>query len=369
MTQQTDSTPDAQDRLTPVETDVVVIGAGPVGLFQVFQLGLQGLACEVIDALAVPGGQCAELYADKPIYDIPALPVCTGTELVERLWRQIAPFHAGFHFGQQVEALTACPDGRFELLSSGGRAFVARAVVIAAGVGAFVPRRLRLPGLDELPAGRVSYAAPEPAAELAGEPAEPESDRPCVLVHGGDDRALEWACAAAAQGEPVALLYRRDSYPASAPWVDRIRAWAASGHVRLLVGQPSAVRALAGGIELDYTDASGAAQCVAARRLHVSLGLSPRLGPVAEWGLAMANKQLVVDTARFETALPGIHAVGDINTYPGKLKLIVCGFHEATLAAHAVAQRLSPQVPPAPLEYTTSSRRLQQRLGVATQAG
>jgi thioredoxin reductase (NADPH) len=347
-----------------IEADAVVIGAGPVGLFQVFQLGLQGLRCHVVDALPELGGQCTELYADKPIYDIPALPACTGAELVDRLRQQIAPFAPVLHLGEEVEALSREADGRLMLQTSRGSRLRTATVVIAAGVGAFTPRRLKLPGLEGLCDGQPSHASPLTESSDATD-AAPAADG-LALIHGGDDRALDWALGLAARGTPVALLYRRAVYTATAERIARFEQAVAGGRIARLVGQPTRAHADAEGrlSGLDWTDVDGRVQHLALRRMHVSLGLSPRLGPLADWGLAMARKQLAVDPATFETSWPGVHAVGDIVHYPGKLKLILCGFHEATLAAWAIARRLAPDAPHH-LEYTTSSLRLQTLLGVA----
>jgi thioredoxin reductase (NADPH) len=346
----------------PIDADVVVIGAGPVGLFQVFQLGLQALHCHVVDALPLPGGQCAELYPDKPIYDIPALPRCTGAELVARLLQQVEPFTPVFHLGQEVEALTADADGRYTLRTARGTVLRAATVVIAAGVGAFTPRRLKLPGLDELRDGQPRYGAPIAAASDESDP----SAAGAVLIHGGDDRALGWAMDLAARGSAVTLLHRRAVYTAAPERVARFEQAVSERRITRCVGQP--VRAVADAqgrlVGLDWLDSNGLAHHQPVQRLHVSLGLSPRLGPLADWGLALERKQVGVDPATFATALAGVYAVGDINHYPGKLKLIVCGFHEATLAAWAIARRLAPDAPHH-LEYTTSSARLQQLLGVA----
>lgn len=339
----------------PIETDAVVIGAGPVGLFQVFQLGLQELRCQVVDALPQPGGQCTELYADKPIYDIPGLPVCSGAELVTRLQQQITPFAPNFHLGQEVESLTTLDDGRFEVHTSADIRLRARVLFIAAGVGAFAPRRLKLEGIDALEGAQVSHHAPDLAA-CRGQR---------VLVHGGDDRALDWACALAEQGIEVALLYRRDVYPVTAERSARFDTLLGQKRLTRLVGQPSRAEIDATGrlLGLEYLDIAGQPHLWPTDRLFVSLGLSPRLGPLSHWGMKMARKQVEVDPAGFETSIPGVYAVGDINSYPGKQKLIVCGFHEATLAAFAAARRLRPAASHR-LEYTTSSERLQRLLGV-----
>jgi thioredoxin reductase (NADPH) len=348
-----------------IECDALVIGAGPVGLFQVFQLGLQGIRAQVVDALPGPGGQCTELYPDKPIYDIPAVAVCTGRELVDRLLLQLAPFEPGFHFGQEVAALAPRADGRFDLRTSTGSRFVARTVFIAAGVGAFQPRALKVDGVERHLGTQLFYRAPPPAA-LAGRQ---------VLVVGGEDAAVQAALhlaeAVADRPATITLLHRRRALSADSATLTRLQTRIESGALRFEVGQIL-------GIE---TGASPEARLLAVqvigedsqtRRLPVDalvalLGLSPKLGPVAHWGLAMERRQLVVDTAHFETGTPGIHAVGDVVTYPGKKKLILCGFHEATLAAFAAAARLHPEQPVL-LQYTTTSPRLHQLLGVATPA-
>jgi thioredoxin reductase (NADPH) len=338
--------------------DAVVIGAGPVGLFQVFELGLLDIRAHVIDTLEQPGGQCIELYPDKPIYDIPGLPRCTGRELVERLMQQARPFEPVFHLGQQVAALRRQADGRFLVQTSRGQRLMARAVVIAAGVGAFQPRTLKLEGLERFEGTQVLYRASDPT-QWAGRH---------VLVVGGEDAALEAALAAAQDGPhraaSVTLVHRRDVFNAAPPTLTRVQALRAEGRIAFIAGQITGVVEAGGRLNAVQVGCSdGTDRTVALDRLLVCLGLSPKLGPIADWGLAMQRKQLVVDTEAFETSEPGIFAVGDINTYPGKKKLIVCGFHEATLAAFGVSARLFPDHQ-APLQYTTSSPRLHRLLGV-----
>lgn len=339
-----------------VDSDAVVIGAGPVGLWQVFECGLLGLHCHVVDVLGEPGGQCVELYADKPIYDVPGLPAATGRELVERLLRQIEPFAPDWHLGQQVVALTPLADGRFELITSAGTALRCASVFIAAGVGAFLPRRL---ALDVLQAheGREVFHHVLPEAQAAGRE---------VVIAGGEDAALRQVVSLAASASPPArltLLHRRDKFDAADPTLAATLAQLrAAGRVQLVVGQPvDGVVEEGRLVGLRIAPPEGPEFTLGLQRLAVCLGLSPRLGPLADWGLAMARKQLVVDTARFETSVPGIHAVGDVVAYPGKRKLLLSGFHEATLAAFAAAER--QRGAPVLLEYTTSSRHLQQRLG------
>ncbi|MES2714356.1 MAG: NAD(P)/FAD-dependent oxidoreductase [Pseudomonadota bacterium] len=350
-----------------IDCEALVIGAGPVGLFQVFQLGLQGIHAQVVDALPEAGGQCIELYADKPIYDIPAVQVCTGRELVERLLRQTAPFKPGWHLGQEVSQLQARDDGRFDVATSTGQAFITSTVFIAGGVGAFQPRKLQAPGAEQLGATELFYRLPA-LPTLAGRR---------VLVLGGEDGAVQAAVSladalhtqpAAPGPAAVALLHRRATLTADAGLLARLQAHVQAGRIRFQVGQIVAVDAHAGrlaGVQL--VDGEGQAQTLAADALLVQLGISPKLGHIADWGLAMERRQLVVDPAHFETSVPGIYAVGDVVSYPGKKKLILCGFHEATLAAFAALARLRPDEP-ALLQYTTTSTRLHQRLGVATPA-
>ncbi|PTT80787.1 ferredoxin--NADP(+) reductase [Pelomonas sp. HMWF004] len=346
-------------RPTPlIETDALVIGAGPVGLFQVFELGLLGISAQVVDALPHVGGQCVELYADKPIYDVPGLPVCSGRELIERLQQQLRPFSPGLHLGHEVSQLQPQPDGRFMAETASGQRLLAKTVFIAAGVGAFQPKRLRVDGAEALVGRHIHYQADTLPA--AGQQ---------VLVIGGEEAAVQAAVELAEAGlaASVTLLHRRDAFKAPAQTLARLQALRDQGAVRVEAGQPLALRLNDGGdLEgLDILDSAGETRTVPASQLLVRLGLSPRLGPIAEWGLALERKLVPVDTARFETALPGLYAVGDINTYPGKRKLLVSGFHEATLAAFAAAERVFPGQP-IHLQYTTTSPKLHERLGVQT---
>ena len=339
-------------------TDAVVIGAGPVGLFQVFQLGLQGLRAHVVDALPFAGGQCAELYGDKPIYDIPGIAVCTGQELTERLLGQIRPFSPTFHLGQQVESVQAQAGGGFRIGTSGGTQLQARAVFLATGVGAFVPRALKLAGLQAHEGGQVRYRLDDPAA-LAGQR---------VVVHGGDEPAVAQAiaCATAPEAQRPArttLQHRRDVFDAPPALLAQLQALRAAGRIGVTIGVPAAIAEEDGRLAaLTLTTPEGTALSLPLDLLLVRLGLVPRLGPIADWGLQLERKQLVVDTATFATSVPGIHAVGDAITYPGKRKLILSGFHEATLAAFGAAEWLAGHK--LPLEYTTSSERLHGLLGL-----
>ena len=339
-----------------IETDALVIGAGPVGLFQVFELGLLEITAHVVDSLPYPGGQCIELYADKPIYDIPGLARCTGRELIERLQQQIAPFDAPLHLGQEVRAVQAQTDGRFLVESSTGAQWQARAVIVAGGVGSFQPRRLKIDGITAFEGTQLRYHA---GGDVAGHQ---------VVIVGDGDAALEQAIRLTAPGPQqaasVTLMHRRDEFKAAPGTLDTVQRLRASGRLHFVAAQATGITQSAGRLTgLVVQPPDGTPLTLALDALFVLTGLSPKLGPIADWGLALERKQVVVDTATFETGTPGIFAVGDVNTYPGKKKLILSGFHEAALAAYGVAARLRPGPPP-PLEYTTSSTRLHRLLKV-----
>ncbi len=347
-----------------IETDALVVGAGPVGLFQVFQLGLLEIKAHVVDALAYAGGQCMELYPDKPIYDIPAIPVCTGRQLTASLLQQVAPFDPVFHFGQVVQTVQRQDDGRFRVHTSKGTRFSARTVFIAGGVGAFQPKLLKVEGLDKYRDTQLHYQVAD-QADFSGQR---------VVIVGGDDVALEWAIRLAephgAQGvtraRSVTLVHRRDVLQAAPDTVARMRALCASGAIAFRVGQVSGIEEADGRLTgVQITGVEDDAQVEPLDTLLVFFGLSPKLGPIADWGLAMERKQLPVNTETFGTSEAGIFAVGDINTYPGKKKLILCGFHECVLAAYGAAPCVFPDRK-IQLQYTTTSTRLHALLGVAT---
>ena len=343
--------------LLTVETDAVVIGAGPVGLFQVFQLGLQGLRVHLIDALPHAGGQCVELYGDKPIYDIPGIPVCSGRELAALLQQQVAPFNPHWHLNTLVSALTPQPDGRVLVETSAGAELLTRSVFIAAGVGAFVPRTLKIEGIAGYVGSQVFYQALPPALDIAGKD---------VVVHGGDEVAVARAVELAEHGQAarVRLLHRRDVFQAPDALLQRLQQLRDAGRIAVEAAQITGIVATDTRLSaLQVADADGTSRALTLDVLLAVLGISPRLGPLADWGIAMERKQLVVDTESFRTSVTGIYAVGDINTYPGKRKLILCGFHEATLAAFAAAEALKGDK--VALQYTTTSARLHQLLGVA----
>jgi thioredoxin reductase (NADPH) len=347
------------DAPAPVATDALIVGAGPVGLFQVFELGLLEVSTQVVDSLPQAGGQCLELYADKPIYDIPALPYCTGRELVERLQLQIAPFATGFHLGQQVSSVQRRDDGGFDVGTDAGTRFTARAIVVAGGVGSFQPRRLKVEGLDRWRETQAFYRDAEAIDKKAQR----------VVIAGNGEAAVAAALAAAEnRAASVTLMHRRDDFEAGSDELARLAAARADGRIAFVAGQASGLVESGGrlaGLVVACND--GTTRTLPLDLLFVLLGWSPKLGPIAEWGLALERKQVVVDTERFETSVPGIYAVGDVNVYPGKRKLIVCGFHEATLAAFAIADRVHPERAQ-PLLYTTTSQKLHRLLGVDPEA-
>ena len=335
---------------TPIETDALIIGAGPVGLFQAFQLGLLEISCHIVDTLPHAGGQCAELYGSKPLYDIPGTPATTGQGLVDALLAQVAPFKPTMHLGEQIATLAREPDGRWRLGTDRGSEFLAKTVFIAAGVGAFVPRRVTVDGIEAFEGSKLFYH-PADLGRFAGQ---------SVVVQGGDDAALDTALALVGQAAHVTLLHRRDGFQADPARVAALRAHVADGTLSFVVGQPSGFD----GSELEVTLPDTRIVSRPIDALIACLGISPRLGPIADWSLELERKQVPVDTEKFETRAPGVFAVGDINTYPGKRKLIVCGFHEATLAAWGAAAIVFPGKA-IPLQYTTTSTRLHRLLGVA----
>ncbi len=343
----------------PIETDAVIIGAGPVGLFQVFELGLLEIKAHVIDSLAYPGGQPIELYPDKPIYDIPAIPVCTGKELTDSLMKQIAPFGATFHLGQTVTAVQKQGDGRFYVETDKGTRFLTKTIFVAAGVGAFEPRLLKVDGLDEFKGSQLHYSVKDPAIF---------KDKHLVIVGGGDS-ALDWALNFAQEGPnkaaSVILLHRRDGFKAAPASVAKMKELCAAYEMQFDVGQITDIVANDGRLEqIKVTGGDGVTRTVPLDMLLVFFGLSPKLGPIANWSLEIERKQLVVDTEKFSTNVPGIFAVGDINTYPGKKKLILSGFHECALAAFAAAAIIFPEKGKIHLQYTTTSPKLHKVLGV-----
>jgi len=338
----------------PISTEALIIGAGPCGLFQVFELGLLGISAHVVDSLQHPGGQCAELYPDKPIYDIPALPVCGAQELVDRLLQQIKPFKAQLHLGQEVVEFARRDSGRFHLATAGGVSFDAGAVVIAAGLGSFQPRRIGIEGAQAFEGSAIQYRIRN-AAELAGRH---------LVIFGGGDSALDWTLELLSKAASLTLVHRRKEFRAAPASVGRMQQAVAAGNMRLFEALPHSLLTADGALRgVNIRAPDGAVHALPADRLLVFFGLHPKLGPIADWGLALERKALTVDTEKFQTSVPGVFAIGDINTYPGKKKLILSGFHEAALAAFAIQHHLYPQKKQF-LQYTTTSPVMQQRLGV-----
>ncbi len=338
----------------PITTDVVIIGAGPAGLFQIFELGLLDIHAHVVDSLPKVGGQCGELYPEKPIYDIPAYPVIGAQELVDRLMEQIAPFKAKFHLGQAVTSLQRKDDGRFTLTTSTGTEFDTATIIIAAGLGAFQPRKLRAPGAADFTDKNIHYRITE-AEKLYGKD---------IIILGGGDSALDWTLELHGKVKSMTLIHRRVDYRAQPASVLKMKALAEKGLVREFHGMVREVLSDNGNYRgLLVADADGNTHEIDSDDVYVFWGLSPNLGPVAEWGLGIEKRQISVDTEQFQTNKNGIFAVGDINTYPGKKKLILSGFHEAALAAFGVQKYLDPEKRVF-LQYTTTSPIMHKRLGV-----
>ena len=336
-----------------IETDALIIGAGPCGLFAVFELGLLDIKSHVVDILDKVGGQCAELYPEKPIYDIPALPVVTGQELTDRLMEQIKPFGPTFHLGQRIDALSREADGRFRLTTDRGQVFVAKVVVIAAGGGSFTPKRPSLEGIEAYEGASVFYSVRR-MKDFADQD---------VLIVGGGDSALDWTLNLQPIARSLTLLHRRDDFRGAPHSVDKMRALVASGDMRLLIGQATALHGADGRLERVTVKTKEGEEQVACTRMLPFFGLTMKLGPVADWGLNLEENLIPVDTEKFETSVPGIFAIGDINTYPGKLKLILSGFHEAALMSQAAHRIVYPDKKLL-FQYTTSSSSLQKKLGV-----
>ncbi len=339
----------------PIEADAVIVGAGPVGLFQVFELGLLEIKAHVIDALSQPGGQPIELYPDKPIYDIPAIPVCTGKELTDGLLKQCEPFKPTFHLGQEVSAVAKRDDGRFDVVTSVGTHFIAKTIFIAGGVGAFTPRKPKVEGITQFEEnGQLAYRVRDPQ-RYAGKD---------IVILGGGDSALDWALNLQPIAHSVTLIHRREEFRAAPANVAKMKTLADNHEMMHVTGQVTGFEATDGVLkEIKVAGADGITRRLPLDNLLAFFGLSPRLGPIAEWGLDIEKRQVKVDTEKFETSIPGIFAVGDINTYPGKKKLILSGFHEAALAAFGAAKYIFPDKKVS-LQYTTTSTKLHSVLGV-----
>ena len=341
-----------------IETDIVVIGAGPCGLFCAFELGLLDMKCHFIDILDRPGGQCAELYPEKPIYDIPAYPVITGQELTDRLMEQIAPFDPVFHFQQMAESLEK--DGEhWRLTTDIGTTFKAKVIIIAAGGGSFVPKKPPIPGIEEYEGISVFYSVRE---------MEKFRDKKLLIVGGGDS-ALDWTMSLEPLASALTLVHRRDKFRAHLDSVNKMFALRDDGKINFEMGQVKELKGSNGQLESVIIENKDKETKEVIRKeiecdaLLPFFGLTMKLGPIAEFGLNLHENLIPVDTEKFETSTPGIFAVGDINTYPGKLKLILSGFHEAALMSRQAFKYIYPDAK-LKFEYTTSSSSLQEKLDV-----
>jgi len=336
-----------------ITTDVVIVGAGPVGLFAVFELGLVDVKCHLVDILDRPGGQCTELYPEKPIYDVPGLTVVTGQELTDRLMEQIKPFGAEFHFNQRVESLER-RNGGFRLTTDAETVIDCKVLVIAAGGGSFTPKRPPLPGIERYEGTSVFYSVRK---------MENFRDRD-VLIVGGGDSALDWTLNLEPVAKSLTLLHRRAEFRAAPASVQKMFQLVEQGDVSFKLGQVTQLHGEGGKLRaVTVKGADGATYELPCEVMLPFFGLTMKLGPVADWGLNLEENLIPVDTAKFETSEKGIFAIGDINTYPGKLKLILSGFHEAALMAQEAHHHIYPDKKLI-FQYTTSSTSLQKKLGV-----
>ena len=337
-----------------IVTDVVIIGAGPVGLFAVFELGLLDIKCHLVDILDRPGGQCAELYPEKPIYDIPGFPMITGQGLTDNLLQQIAPFGAEFHYSRMVTGLEKLADGSFRLTTDADEVFLCKVVVIAAGGGSFQPKRPPVEGIEAYENKSVFYAVRK---------MEHFRDQDVVIVGGGDS-ALDWTLNLQPIVRSLTLVHRRDAFKAAPASVNAMRELVAEGKINFVLGQIAKLDGADGQLSTVHLTTDAGDMAIPATRLMPFFGLTMKLGPVADWGLELNDNLIAVDTEKFQSSVPGVFAIGDINHYPGKLKLILSGFHEAALMAQAAKHIVSPGERVV-FQYTTSSTKLQKKLGVA----
>src|SRR5215468_6813287 len=339
-----------------IKTDALIIGAGPCGLFAVFELGLLDIKAHLVDILDKIGGQCAELYPEKPIYDIPGVPYCTAQGLVDSLMAQIKPFKPEFHLQEMVETIEKLGDPLFRVKTDGGKIFEAKIVVIAAGGGSFQPKRPPIPGIEAYEDKSVFYSVRR-MENFRGKR---------VLIVGGGDSALDWTLNLAPLASHLTLLHRRDQFRAAPDSVNRMMALVGEGKIDFVLGQVAALKGDNGQIATAIVKTNDGSNFeIACDALLPFFGLTMKLGPVANWGIELKDGELIpVETAAFETSVPGIFAIGDINWYPGKLKLILCGFHEAALVAQKAHRYVFPDKRIV-FQYTTSSSNLQKKLGVA----
>ncbi len=326
-----------------IQTDICIIGAGPVGLFAVFECGLLKMRCHLVDALPQVGGQLTEIYPQKPIYDIPGYPSVLAGDLIQNLMKQIEPFAPTFSLGERVESLDKQADGSFLVHTSEGNSISCRVVVIAGGLGSFEPRKPAVARLEEFERHGVTYMVRDP---------ELFRDKK-VVIAGGGDSALDWTIYLAEITSSLSLIHRRGDFRGAPDTAAKVEALAQEGKLTLFLN--SQIQALEGEGHLSRVAIlhdAGTTTWVEADYLIPLFGLSPKLGPIADWGLQIDKRAVEVDTRDYSTNVPGIYAIGDINTYPGKLKLILCGFHESALMAHSAYHYLYPDKT-ATLKYTT----------------
>jgi thioredoxin reductase (NADPH) len=339
----------------PIKTDVLIIGAGPCGLFAVFELGLLDMKVHLVDILDKVGGQCAELYPEKPIYDIPAIPYITGQGLCEALMAQAKPFGPTFHLGEMVETVEKIGDPLFHITTDQGKVFEAKIVVIAAGGGSFQPKRPPVPGIEAYEGTSVHYAVRK---------MDVFRDKRLLIVGGGDS-ALDWTLNLVPIARRVTLMHRRDQFRAAPDSVNKMKALVAEKKMDLALGQVTGLEGANGRLTAALAKPDkGDPYRLECDVMLPFFGLTMKLGPVANWGVKLDEDLIPVDTAAFESNVPGIFAIGDINTYPGKLKLILSGFHEAALMAQKAYHYVFPEKRLV-FQYTTSSTSLQKKLGVA----
>jgi thioredoxin reductase (NADPH) len=339
-----------------IKTDVLIIGAGPIGLFAVFELGLLDMKAHLVDILDKIGGQCAELYPEKPIYDIPAVPYITGQGLTDALMAQIKPFGPTFHLQEMVETIERIGDPLFRVKTDGGKVFECKVVVIGAGGGSFQPKRPPIPGIEAYEATSVFYAVRKMDVFRGKR----------ILIVGGGDSALDWTLNLAPLASHLTLLHRRSEFRAAPDSVNKMMALVGEGKIDFVLGQVTSLEGANGTLSAANVKRNdGSTFHIACDAVLPFFGLTMKLGPVANWGLELKDGELIpVDTATFETNVPGMFAIGDINWYPGKLKLILSGFHEAALMAQKAHRYVFPDKK-LTFQYTTSSTSLQKKLGVA----
>ncbi len=338
-----------------IKTDVLMIGAGPVGLFAVFELGLLDIKAHLVDILDKVGGQCAELYPEKPIYDIPGIPYITGHGLTEALMEQIKPFQPAFHLGEMVTTLEKTGEPGFRVGTDAGKTFEAKCVVIAAGGGSFQPKRPPINGIEPYEEQSVFYAVRK-MENFRGKR---------LLIVGGGNSALDWTLNLQPLAKRLTLVHRRDEFRGAPDSVNKMRELVAAGGMDLKIGQVTELEGDGGKLTaVSIKDKAGATARVEIDAMLPFFGLTMKLGPVADWGLDLKDNLIPVDTGTFESNVPGLFAIGDINTYPGKLKLILSGFHEAALMSQQAYHYVYPDKKLV-FQYTTSSTSLQKKLGVA----